>query len=278
MSYTASSSAGVCADLVTPPITLADPGEGPQLSFWTKHDLEYDPTGEILGKEGSLGQVEIATGPAFSSWTRVPLTPDYPELVEFPYNNCVSTQDIQNYFTGNHMTYAQHTASLGNWAGGDVKLRFHLSGDFLYPGGHWWIDDIAISGSMVPGACTTAIAGPPPIPDGASVPGAPMRASRSGTSVALTWDAAQCAAAAVNVYRGGLGSFAAVTGGSCALAPSGAATVPVPDNSWFLVVATDGASTDGSHARKASGAEITYGGTATACPAITSHVTTNACP
>ena len=276
--YSAASSAGACADLTTPVVTLADPGEGPQLTFWTKHDLEYDPSGKILGKEGSLGQVEIATGPTFISWTRVPLSPDYPELIEFPYNLCTTTQGVQNYFTGNHLTYAMYTASLGNWAGGDVKLRFHLSGDFLYPGGEWWVDDLAVTGAIVPGACQSQAVGPPPIPDGRSVPGQPMRASRSGTSVAITWDASQCPAAAVNVYRGALGSFTAFTGGSCGLAPSGTATVSMPNNSWFIVAATDGGATDGSHARNLAGGEITYGGASAACPAITAHVTNNACP
>ncbi|HZN56168.1 MAG TPA: S8 family serine peptidase, partial [Candidatus Polarisedimenticolaceae bacterium] len=92
--YTALSSDGVCADVTTPVLTLAAPGQGPQLTFWTKHNLDYDPTGEIFGTEGSLGQVEIATGPSFSGWTRVPLTPNYPELVEFPFNDCPTTANI----------------------------------------------------------------------------------------------------------------------------------------------------------------------------------------
>jgi hypothetical protein len=277
-SYTATSSSGVCADLTTPALTLADPGQGPQLTFWTKHDLDYDPTGEIFGREGSIGQVEIATGPSFSSWTRVPLSPDYPETVDFPYNVCDSTQNPANYFTGIHLSYATYSASLANWAGGDVKIRFHLSGDFLYPGGHWWVDELSVTKSLVPGSCQSIGAGPPPIPDGGSVPGIPMRASRSGASVAISWDTTQCPAAAVNVYRGALSSFGSFTGGSCALAPSGSATIPMPDNSWFLVSATDGAATDGSYARGTAGNELSYAGASLACPAITAHVTNNACP
>jgi hypothetical protein len=276
--YAAASSDGVCADLTSPPITLADPGQGPQLTFWTKHDLEYDPTGEILGKEGSLGQVEIATGPSFTGWTRVPLSPDYPELIEFPYNACSSTQSVGRYFTGNHLAYATYSASLANWAGGDVRIRFHLSGDLLYPGGHWWVDDISVTGSLVPGSCQSAAAGPPPVPDGAYVPGAPMRASRSGASVAITWDASQCAAAAVNVYRGEMGSFSSFTGGSCGLPPTGSATIPMPDHSWFLVAATDGVSKDGSYGRTATGGERVYAAASAACTSITAHVTNNACP
>lgn len=269
--YTAASYGGACADLTTPVLTLGSPGQGPQITFATRHDLEYDPFGEIFGKEGSLGQVEVATGPSFTSWTRIPLVPDYPNLVEFPFNECPTTQTITNYFTGIRPAYTTYTGSLANWAGGDVKLRFHLSGDYLYSGGNWWIDDIAVTQALVPGACTTASAGPPPIPDG-------MRASRSGGSVLVTWDAATCPATAVNVYYGTLGSFASFSGGLCGLPASGSATVAIPGNAWFLVVATDGGATDGSHARRLDGTERTYAGASAACPAITSHVTTASCP
>jgi len=52
----------------------------------------------------------------------------------------------------------------------------------------------------------------------------------------------------------------------------------MPDNSWFLVVATDGASTDGSYAKGTSGNELFYSGASAACPAISAHVTNNGCP
>src|SRR5258705_6455797 len=185
-SYQAVSSGGVCAELTTPPLTLADPGEGPQLSFWTKHDLEYDPTGEILGTEGSLGQAEIATGPAFSNWTRLPLTPNYPELVEFPFNECASTQALTRYFTGTHLTYTAYNASLGNWAGGDVKIRFHLSGDHIYSGGNWWIDDGAGTKTLNPGPCQQGPPRPPPPPPRAPGPGGPLRAPRNGAHGSVT--------------------------------------------------------------------------------------------
>jgi len=276
--YQAMSFDGACANLVTPVLTLADPGQGPTLTFWTRHDLEYDPTGEILGTEGSVGQAEVATGPSFSNWTRLPLTPNYPENVEFPYNDCPTTQNITRYFTGNHLTYTVYNAALTNWAGGDVKIRFHLSGDHIYSGGHWWVDDIAVTKAVVPGSCQTAAGGPPPVPDGGSVPGAPMRASRSGANVAVTWDVAQCPASFVTIYRGAIGSYGAFTGASCNLPSIGSTTVAMPNNSWFLVVATDGATTDGSYARGVNGAELFYSGASTVCPGMTSHVTSNSCP
>jgi len=275
--YTASSSEGICTDLTSPAISLGSPGLGPQLSFATRYNLEYDEIG-IFGAEGSLGQVEIATGPGFTNWTRVPLTPGYPNVVEFPLNNCSSTANIDTYFTGFEMTWRTHTASLANWAGGDVRVRFHLSGDLLYPTGDWWVDEIQVTHAVVPGSCETAQAAPPPIPDGASVPGAPVEVSLSGSSLLVRWDASQCSAAAVNIYYGQLGDFTTFTGGVCDLPHTGSATIPVPDNIWLLVTATDGNNTDGSWARDASGAERSYAGSQAVCPAITQHAPAGTCP
>ena len=275
--YRGDSGDSVCADLTSPVLTLASPGQGPQLSFSTIHTLEYDPFG-FFGAEGSVGQVEIATGPGFTNWTRVPLTPDYPAVVEFPLNNCDSTGNLDTYFSGTDQTYSTYTASLANWAGGDVKIRFRLSGDLLYPGGSWWVDDIQVTETLVPGSCTTQAAGPPPIPDGATVPGQPLTVATSGADLVLNWDATQCPPTAVNIYWGNLGDFSTFFGGVCGLAPSGAATVSLPDNVWFVVAGTDGASTDGSWSRDGAGNEKNYAGASAACPAITQHVTNNNCP
>ncbi len=275
--YTVASSEGVCADLTTPPLTLADPGQGPLLSFATRHDLEFDPEG-LFGAEGSIGQVEIATGPAFDNWTRLPLAPDYPTFVDFTLINCTSTLDGMTYFTSVAPSYLAYGASLANWGGGDVRIRFHVSGDYFYPTGNWWIDDVRVTQTLVPDACTSLGTGPPPVPDGAAVPGVPLRASRSGSDVVITWDATRCPATAVNVYRGAIGSYTTFTGGICSLPPTGSATLALPNNVWFLVAATDGGATDGSWGRTLTGAERSYAGASLACPAITAHVTNNGCP
>lgn len=276
--YTAESDAGVCADLTSPVLTIGDPGLGPLLTFATRTTLEYDPFG-FFGAEGSLGQVEIATAPSFTNWTRVPLSPDYPAEVDFPLNDCDSTQDIDTYFSDT-TPYATYTASLANWGGGDARLRFHLSGDYLYPSGGWWIDDVQVSQVQIAGACTTVPTGPPPIPDGASVPGEPVRVSRSGANVVVTWDEARCPAQAVDIYWGALGPGGgpSFTGGVCGLPPTGTATIALPDDVWFVVAATNGTDTDGSYARDPSNNEIVYPGAAAVCPTITKHVTNNGCP
>jgi hypothetical protein len=51
----------------------------------------------------------------------------------------------------------------------------------------------------------------------------------------------------------------------------------MPDDSWFLVVATDGIDTDGSWSRDGSGTELNYSGASAACPEITEHAAGGVC-
>jgi len=275
--YRVASSQLACTDLTSPALTLADPGQGPQLTFSTIHDLDYDP-GFILFYEGSVGQVEIATGPNFSNWTRVPLTPDYPAYIDAPfYNVCGTTQAVANYFSDIDLVYDTYTASLVNWGGEDVRIRFHLSGDTYFYGGNWWIDDVQVTQAAIPGSCATAASGPPPIPDGAWVPGAPLQLAKAGGDLELSWDAAQCPPAEVNVYHGAIGDYSTFTGGYCAMSPTGSATLSLPDDSWFLVVSTDGINVDGSWSRDYTGAEKNYSGAGLVCPTIVQHISSAAC-
>ena len=116
------------------------------------------------------------------------------------------------------------------------------------------------------------------MPDGVTVTGDPLTVSLSGTDLVLNWDTTHCPPPAVNVYWGTFASFTEFTGGFCGLAPTGTTTVSLPGNVWFLVVGTDGASTDGSWSRDGSGNELNYSGATAACPAITQHLTTGSCP
>ncbi len=118
----------------------------------------------------------------------------------------------------------------------------------------------------------------PPVPDGHGIPGTPLRASRSGDDVLVTWDAATCPAIAVNLYRGSLGGFATFLGGACALPATGSATVAIPQGSWFLIAATNGGSTDGSYGSGQAGAERAIDGASAVCAAITQHVVAPSCP
>jgi hypothetical protein len=93
----------------------------------------------------------------------------------------------------------------------------------------------------------------------------------------VTWDAATCPQLAVNIYHGQLGGFSSYTGASCDLPPTGSATVAVPEDSWFLVAATDGSSTDGSYGVDSTGTERTIAGAPAVCPAIMQHAVNDSC-
>lgn len=123
--------------------------------------------------------------------------------------------------------------------------------------------------------------GPPPIPDGGTVPGQPLAVSPTGTlssgPIDVTWDATRCPYQAVDLYWGTFANKTAFTGGRCGLADNGEALVTVPDNVWFVMATTDGVS-DGSWARNASGMEMSYSGAGAVCPNIALHITSSYCP
>lgn len=276
--YRGDSDAFVCSDLISPVLTLNAPASTPQLSFAASHTLEFVPLGILGASEGSVGQVEIAAGPDFVAWERLALTPNYPQPVDLTFTACDTITDGTDYFSGTDTSYTTYMADLTPWAGGDVRIRFRLSGDAFYPTGSWWIDDIQVTQTLVPGSCTTLAAGPPPIPDGASVPGQPLKVTMSGGDLVLSWDTSECPPGGVNVYWGDIGNYADFTGGFCGLAPSGSTTLALPDNVWFVVAGTDGVATDGSWSRDPLGNELNYAGASLACPAVTQHVTNNSCP
>jgi len=99
--------------------------------------------------------------------------------------------------------------------------------------------------------CVAAPSAPPPVPDGTF--GTPMTSDRlaaDGSSIALHWDVATCAAPGYKVLYGSLANvaFMTVDGAACAIGTSGFATwsgVSVGDL-WFVVVATDGSGTEGA--------------------------------
>ena len=135
----------------------------------------------------------------------------------------------------------------------DVLVRFHYyQAQFEW----WWeVDNVNVT-YTAPGPCSmnTCLVpppAPPPVPDGTF--GAAMtsaRASADGSSINLIWDASSCAAPGYKILYGPLSSVSSYTlGGSvCALGTGGTAawgSVPAGDL-WYVVVATDGAGTEGS--------------------------------
>lgn len=80
------------------------------------------------------------------------------------------------------------------------------------------------------------------------------------------------------IHVGNIGDYSTFTAGQCGLAATGSATMTMPDDVWFLVVATDGATTDGGWSRDQAGNELSYDGASSVCPAIQQHVSSGSCP
>ncbi len=127
-----------CAAATTPTLTL---GPNPQLSFWSKYDIELN---------WDKGLVQISTDGG-GTWQRVNV--NYPGSVGYESDECdLGTGD---FFNATSTTWNEYTASLIAWAGSDVQLRFVLSTDGSVVGDGWWVDDISITDVAVAGECST---------------------------------------------------------------------------------------------------------------------------
>ena len=142
----------------------------------------------------------------------------------------------------------------------DVQVRFH----YYQANFEWWweVDNVNVTFTS-PGVCSMNVClapppSPPPVPDGSF--GAAMastRAAADGSSIGLSWDASSCTATGYKVLYGtlsGVSSYA-LDGSVCALGTGGGATwssVPAGDL-WYVVVATDGAGTEGSWGNATTG-------------------------
>jgi len=126
----------LCAAATTPVLSLST---NPQLSFWSKYDIEY-------GWDKGLVQISTDGG---GTWERVPV--NYPGTVSQTSDEC----DLGTgaFFNGTNLAWSEFTASLAAWADQDVQVRFILSSDGWIEDDGWWVDDIAITDVAVPGAC-----------------------------------------------------------------------------------------------------------------------------
>lgn len=143
-SFFSTSTDNLCVSLVAGPVTLSA-GETSQLSFWTAYDVESSWDGGVV-------QIRPAgSGP----WTTLGLSPDYPGSFNSGSDACGFSSGTPS-FTGSGLTWVEHTASLAAWAGQSVELRWIYSTDGSQLGEGWYVDDIAISHSQVPGTCTSS--------------------------------------------------------------------------------------------------------------------------
>ena len=135
---------------------------------------------------------------------------------------------------------------------------------------------------VYPDLTCAATGAPPPVPDGSL--GAAMTASRitgAASGLHLTWDAAACPAKNAHLVFGSLQNVAtyALDGAVCGLGPLGSYDwlgVPAGDL-WFLVVADDAASTEGTWGLDGAGADR-GGSTASGFCGFTTRNNAGTCP
>ncbi|HSN55093.1 MAG TPA: M20/M25/M40 family metallo-hydrolase, partial [Candidatus Sulfomarinibacteraceae bacterium] len=120
----------ICADIRTPAIPI---GATSTLTFWSKYDIESG---------WDKGVVEISADNG-STWSTVPV--NYPGTSSYTADQCDLATGA--YFTGSDpgLTWTQYAASLADWSGLDVQLRWRLSTDSSVNGDGWWVDEIEVS-------------------------------------------------------------------------------------------------------------------------------------
>jgi hypothetical protein len=143
-----------CASLASPRLAL-DPAGSPVLSYWASYNLDSQWDGVV---------VEISEDGA--SWTDLPPDAGYPGNFDqsdngrgSPVNACLYPRP-HGAFSGpagnpGLSGFARFTTDLTPWAGRTVQIRFRLSADgatiFLLEG--FFLDDLAVSGVLLPGTC-----------------------------------------------------------------------------------------------------------------------------
>jgi Subtilase family/Immune inhibitor A-like, MAM domain len=138
-----------CAAATTPPIPL-QAGQSPTLSYWVRHNLEFQWDGVV---------VEISTD-AGANWTPIVPAGGYPDTLAQtgvpPVNSC-GYAATQGAFTGpaaqTLTAWTQFTHDLTPFAGQTVMLRWRMSSDPAAEFEGFYLDDIAVTRAMAPSSC-----------------------------------------------------------------------------------------------------------------------------
>jgi hypothetical protein len=170
--------AGACAALVSEPILL-DPTAAPRLSYMTRFNLEQGWDGVVVEISDDGGQ----------SWSDLPPGMGYPsnfgqtEPAGVPINGCgfPATRRAFNGPSGNGglTLWSSWQSSLSAYAGSTIRLRFVLSTD---PGVEYdglYLDDISVSGVLLPPVCEPCTV-PPAV-------GNTVYVARSADDVRINW-------------------------------------------------------------------------------------------
>lgn len=131
------------------------------------------------------------------------------------------------------------------------------NGFALSNNGRYVIFEATLSNTLE-GAFRIEVQGPPPVPDGAKVPGVEVIAQKNvnGTDIDVTWDVAGCPGTEYNLFYGDLAAVSTYdyTGAECSIGILGQTTfTPPPGNIFFLIAAEDATSVEGGHGYNSRG-------------------------
>lgn len=241
----------LCSALATPAIRVQATSS---LSFASKYDIETDY---------DAGIVEVARGPAYDTWTKLPIVA-YPDRLLYGGNACgFPTSGANTVFSRNYATPAYspspYTGSLAAYAGQDIAIRWRLSTDGGLTRAGWWVDDVRVTNALLPGTCSAGAAPNPkePSPDGSS-----MTLGRAGAGTAVSLAYTPACGTLDNVAYWGVGPFAGAvswTASACTLGNTGRATFdpgnPPPGEFFYFVLVGQNATAEGSYGRSSSGTE-----------------------
>jgi Immune inhibitor A peptidase M6 len=227
-----------CSALTTPLLVPGPVGSPSLLSFYSWRDnLESTYDG---------GVVEITTDGG-TNWTKLPLTPDYPGLFGSDSSSCANTAQTpaSGGFTGNDGAWqGAYNADLTSYAGLASRIRFDLGTDPGVSSTGWYVDDIAITNTSQPTACSS---GPASVLEVSSIgSGLPLLVTNgAGGQLVLSYEDVS-GVGGYNVYEGSLGTWYSHAGSAenvCGAVSAPVAgrreTVVTPDSGslYFLVTA-----------------------------------------
>ncbi|MGB0133101.1 MAG: choice-of-anchor B family protein [Dokdonella sp.] len=132
-----------CLSIGTDTIQLTS-GAAPVLEFWTRYGIEAN-------YDGGLVQISIDDG---QSWQLLTPLGGYPSTISQTGNACGFPLGT-GAFTGTSLNWAQKQFDLGSFAGQAVKLRWSFGTDGGVGGEGWWLDDIRVTHTQMPGMCTS---------------------------------------------------------------------------------------------------------------------------
>lgn len=158
-------------------------------------------------------------------------------------------------------TLSLDTTEVGLPSAGSRRVHDRIDGSARtvgYGGGHLDVDWSLPAGGVALLAFDE-VAPPPPVPDGATVGGSPIQVTRvTADSVTVTWDVTRCPAPGYHLVWYELAAISSytVSAVTCAVGTAGQWTGLAPAGDLgLLVVADDGAGTEGSYGPDGTGEE-----------------------